>query len=162
MKHLSSEQISKVVAGAGIAEEDHVRECSACALEVDRVRDVFALFRRSVRDWTDKQDHSDFPMGNATISDARPSRGRRQAVLGWVLTAAVLTTAVAIPVYESSREREMKAQAERDAQLIDDVNEQLSRHAPLAMLPLMQLMSAKESSSMKPGVEDAVRKGELQ
>jgi len=38
----------------------------------------------------------------------------------------------------------MKAQAERDAQLLEDVNAQLSRSGPLAMDPLMQLMVVPE------------------
>jgi hypothetical protein len=144
MKHLSSEQISNVVAGTGISEEDHLLHCRACALEVERVRGVFSLFRSSVREWTDTLDHSEFPAGNAVVSHARLSKGSRRAPLAWVLAAATFAAAVAIPIYEDSKnreDRELKAQTERDEQLLEDVNAQLSRSGPVAMDPLMQLMS---------------------
>jgi hypothetical protein len=143
MKHLSSEQISSVVAGSRIPEEDHVRNCAECALEVERVQNMLTLFRGSVREWTDKLDHSEFP-----TSRVRVARPPHRAPMAWVLAAAALAAAVAIPMYQDSRDRELKAQAERDAQLMDDVNAQLSRRGPMAMDPLMQLMVVPERISV--------------
>ena len=54
MKHLSPEQISSVVAGIRIPEEDHLRNCADCAREVERVQSVLTVFRSSVREWTDR------------------------------------------------------------------------------------------------------------
>jgi hypothetical protein len=142
MKHLSSEQISSVVAGIRIPEQAHVQECSACGQEVERVQNVLTLFRGSVREWTDKLDHSEIPVQEAIVSHARASLTPHRAPMAWVLAAAALAAAVAIPIYQDSRDRELKAQAERDAQLMDDVNAQLSRSGPMAMDPLMQLMTA--------------------
>jgi len=140
MKHLSPEQISSVVAGIRIPEEDHLRNCADCAREVERVQSVLTVFRSSVREWTDKMDHSEFPLHEAVASRIHAARPHR-APMAWVLAAAALAAAVAIPIYQDSRDREVKAQAERDAQLLDDVNAQLSRSGPLAMDPLMQLMA---------------------
>jgi len=141
MKHLSSEQISTVVAGFHVSEAAHIRECAACALEVEHAQNLLALFRSSVREWTDRLDHSEFPVHEAVASRTRETLAPGRAPMVWVLAAAVLAVAVAIPVYQDSREREVKAQALRDDQLLDDVNAQLSRSGPLAMDPLLRLMS---------------------
>jgi hypothetical protein len=71
--------------------------------------------------------------------------------MAWVLAAAALAAAVAIPIYQDSKNEESKAQAERDAQLMEDVNAQLSRSGPMAMDPLMQLMSAPIGSPAMDG-----------
>jgi hypothetical protein len=142
MKHLSPEQISKVVAGIPTPEDAHVRNCAECAREVERVQNVLTLFRGSIRTWTDKLDHSEFHEAVAS----RKARSPHRAPMAWVLAAAALAAAVAIPIYQDSKNEELKAQAERDAQLMDDVNAQLSRSGPMAMDPLMQLMTAPVSS----------------
>jgi hypothetical protein len=152
MKHLSSEEISSVVAGISISEEAHVHECADCAQEVERLKNMLALFRGSVREWTDKLDHSEFPIHEAVVSQVRRSRTSHRASMAWVAMAAAFAAAVAIPMYQDSREQEAKAQAKRDAQLrdaqlMDDVNEQLSRSGPLAMDPLMRLMAFPDNSS---------------
>lgn len=144
MKHLSPEQISKVVAGIRIPEDAHVRNCAECAREVERVQNVLTLFRGSIRTWTDKLDHSEFHEAVASHKARSPHR----APMAWVLAAAALAAAVAIPIYQDSKNEELKAQAERDAQLMDDVNAQLSRSGPMAMDPLMQLMVVPERVSV--------------
>ena len=150
MKHLSPEQISNIVAGIQIPEEVHVRDCLDCTREVERVRDILVLFRSSVREWTETLDHSEFPVHEAIASQKHRHPGSRQAPIAWVLATAALAAAVAIPIYQDSKAQEAKAQAQRDSQLLDDVNAQLSRSGPLAMDPLMQLMPVSISST---GVE---------
>ena len=76
--------------------------------------------------------------------------------MAWALAAAAFAAAVAIPIYQDSREQEIKAQAERDAQLIEDVNAQLSRRGPLAMDPLMQLMAVPDNG---PGTNSTKSRG---
>jgi len=110
-------------------------------MEVERFQNALMLFRGSVREWTDKLDHSEFPVHEAIVLQARGKRAGHRAPMAWVLAAAAFAAAVAVPMYQDSRDRELKAQAERDAQLMDDVNAQLSRSGPLAMDPLMQLMT---------------------
>jgi hypothetical protein len=146
MKHLSSEEVSRIVTGAFASENEHFRQCPVCAQEVERVRDTFAQFRNSVRDWTDQQDCSDVALRGGRIARLDSSRADRHSPLAWLLAAAALAAAVAVPVYQNSRERDARVQAERDAQLIDDVNAQLARHAPVAMQPLMQLMKNSKTT----------------
>jgi len=142
MKHLSPEQISSVVAGIRMPGDDHIRDCAECALEVERVQNALTLFRGSIRDWSDKLDHSEFHEAVAS----RKARSPHRAPMAWVLATAALAAAVAIPIYQDSKNQEVKAQALRDAELLNDVNAQLSRRGPLAMDPLMQLMTAPISS----------------
>jgi len=144
MKHLSSEQVSKVAAGIRIPEDTHVRSCAECTGEVERVQNVLTLFRGSIRTWTDTLDHSE----SLEALASRKTRSPHRAPMAWVLAAAALAAAVAIPVYQNSKDQEVKAQAERDAQLLDDVNAQLSRRGPLAMDPLMQLMVGPAKASV--------------
>jgi hypothetical protein len=147
MKHLTPEQISSVVAGIRIPEDAHVSECAECTREVELARNVLTLFRSSVREWTDTLDHSEFPVHQVMNAPARRYPGQRRAPLAWVLATAALAAAVAIPLYQDSRNQEAKVQAQKDSQLLDDVNAQLSRSGPIAMDPLMQLMSVPISSS---------------
>jgi len=147
MKHLSPEQISNVVAGIRIPEEAHVQDCQECKQEVERVRNVLGLFRTSVREWTNTLEHSEFPLREEMELQERRHSGTRRASMAWVLATAALAAAVAIPMYQDSRAQEAKAQAERDSQLLDDVNAQLSRSGPLAMDPLMQLMPVSIGST---------------
>lgn len=152
MKHLSPEQISSVVAGIRIPEDTHVSECAECIREVERVRNTLMLFRSSVREWTDSLDHSEFPLQSTLDLQSRRhpilrTHRAHRAPVAWVLATAALAAAVAIPMYQDSRAQEAKAQAEKDSQLLDDVNAQLSRSGPLAMDPLMQLMPVSFSST---------------
>ena len=149
MKHLSSEQISKVVAGTCDSQEErHGRECEKCGTEVTRARDVLSMFRSSVREWTETQSHSEFV--GSEISSLRVRMHRQP--LAWVLATMVLAVVVAVPAYRNAKDRElreMQAQAERDVLLIEDVNAHLSQKAPMAMEPLLRLMSdsKKETDS---------------
>ena len=140
MKHLSPEQISSVVAGIEVSEAAHVRECAACAMEVDRMKAVLMQFRGLVRDWSDKMNHSEFPVQVAIASRVHGSYTPRRSPMAWVLATAALAAAVAIPAYRESREQAVKAQAQRDDQLLMDVNAQLSRSGPQAMDPLLRMM----------------------
>jgi protein TonB len=53
-RHLSSERISKYLAGAATPEESaHARDCAICGAEVARLTSPLALFRSAVRNWSD-------------------------------------------------------------------------------------------------------------
>jgi hypothetical protein len=53
-RHLSSERIASWMAGERTAEDErHVRECAACAGEVERLAETFALFRESGERWSE-------------------------------------------------------------------------------------------------------------
>jgi hypothetical protein len=144
MKHLTSEQISSVVAGwsRDENEQQHVSACPVCAAEIERLRELLTQFRTSIRDWSEgSQTIVNLPR---PVSPRYPDRVHPRRVV-WVLAAAALAIAVAVPVYQDVREREMKAQADADYLLIESVQSQLSRSAPMAMQPLMQLVAPTES-----------------
>jgi hypothetical protein len=142
MKHLSPEQISSLIAGVESPEGAHIRDCAVCALEVDRMKAVLMQFRGSVRVWTDKLNQSAFPVPEAIALRGNNSYARRRAPMAWVLATAALAAAVAIPSYRESVEkaREQAIKAQRDDQLLMDVNAHLSRSGPMAMDPLMRMM----------------------
>jgi hypothetical protein len=155
MKHLSPEQVSSIVAGidasTGELEIAHVRECAACALEVDRMKAVLMQFRGSVRTWSEKSNHSEFPVREAIASNVRGTYARRRGSVAWVLATAALAAVVVIPAYEESRSQALKAQAQRDDQLLMDVNAHLSRSGPIAMDPLMKMMGMPRTPDFPDG-----------
>jgi len=144
MKHLTSEQVSSVVAGWSQDENEHqhASACPVCAAEIERLREVLTLFRGSIRDWSEgSQTTKNLPR---PASPRHADRAHPRRVV-WVLAAAALAVAVAVPVYQDVRDRELKAQADADDLLIESVQSQLSRSAPMAMQPLMQLVVPSES-----------------
>jgi hypothetical protein len=53
-QHLSSEQISRYLAGGATLDEAvHARKCTICSTEVARLSSRLSLFRSAVRDWSD-------------------------------------------------------------------------------------------------------------
>lgn len=55
MSHLSSEQISECLIGvAGQSADRHASECAACRAEIDALARPLALFRESVRHWSER------------------------------------------------------------------------------------------------------------
>jgi len=138
MKHLSSEQISRVTAGLNGPEVEHIYECAHCASEVERSQDMFSDFGVAVRDWTLRQQPRELKL--------QASRASHRGPVAWALTGAALALLVAFPVYRDARARQIKVQAEVDARLIDDVNIQLSRQTSAALQNLMQLMNESNAA----------------
>ena len=157
MKHLTSDQVSAIVAGWSNREDEqlHASACPVCAAEIDRLRKALALFRTSVMDWSDNSSQTrnlaKFPDQGQHPDRLHPRR------VAWVLAAAALALAVAVPVYHDVRERELKAQADADYQLIESVQSHLSRTAPVAMQPLMPLVSSSESDSDSGAANQGIR-----
>src|SRR5262249_4457548 len=53
-QHLSSEQISKYLAGGATLDEAvHARKCDICSAEIARLNSRLSLFRSAVRGWSD-------------------------------------------------------------------------------------------------------------
>ena len=88
-QHLSSEQISRWIAGErSPREERHARECPQCRAELERLENAFSLFRDSGRRWSDHW--------FASPAERSPLRSRRRASLGWAsaLAATLLLAAL--------------------------------------------------------------------
>ena len=87
MRHLASEQVESWVIGERTAEEEqHVRECSSCRAEVERLAETFALFRESGERWGEHWYGAPAPRATA-----RPRHwGISSAMAACLVAAAVL------------------------------------------------------------------------
>jgi hypothetical protein len=126
--HLPAESVSKwILAERTLAEEEHVRHCSACRAEVARVADALAQFRSAVRQ---AGDTPRLPL----IEPAAPY-GRR-----WALAALILIAA-SWPVYRAVTEHRRAEAARADAILLEQVDAGVSRTIARPMEPLAKWMA---------------------
>jgi len=139
-KHISPDRMPGLTIGDCSSEElQHCQECPECHAEVARLQDTLKLFRDSVRHWADRQCPPEI---------LRPEV-RRVAPLRWILAAAGLLLAAAIPVYQSAIERQREAQATQAAETVEDellfekIEMHLSRSVPASIEPFMELISAE-------------------
>jgi hypothetical protein len=132
-EHLPPERISAWVAGERLPwEEQHIRECEECAAQVEQLEAALGGFRASIRA-VDAP-----PRWNASeTSRWRPWHWPLRAVA----VAAVVVVVTAIPAIRSARERQRAAQARADAQLMEQVDLQISRSAPASLEPALELVS---------------------
>lgn len=113
-------------------EQRHVQECGQCAAEIEDLEAALGAFRAGLR---------------ATPSAPRwsPAEARRRNFWQWTLRAAAVATAalvvVAVPAIRSARERERAEQARADTRLLEQVQMQLSRSAPVSLEPALELVS---------------------
>lgn len=138
IRHLSAEQISQWMIGERIPEiEQHVAECDECREELAQMKTALADFRGAMRGWSE--------------SAAPPqwrSAPRTAGLFGLrlMLAAAVVILAVSLPLYWGAREREHAAEAARaDAQLLEQVDSEISRAVPEPMEPLISLVTWNSS-----------------
>ena len=145
-KHLSSRQISQWMIGERTPQqEQHVRQCSECGAELARLEAALALFRGSVRHWSDQQIRVPRP-----LTPTRRSRGypARPQPLRWALGAAALLVLAAVPIYRNAQDRQRQAEiASADALLLEQVDAEVSRAVPRPMEPLVKLVSWDFSST---------------
>jgi maltooligosyltrehalose synthase len=105
---------------------------------------ALALFRGSVRDWSDGQRRAEPPAMGSIL----PARGRRTHPMRWALLAAVLLVLAAVPVYRTVQDRQRQAEIARaDALLLEQVDAEVSRAVPRPMEPLATLVSWDFSSN---------------
>ena len=128
-EHLSPERVFEAIAGRRNAEvEEHLRVCSFCDAEVGQLRNSIAGLSQAVHSVTTP------PINWAEL---RPQSRTRQFT--WIVAAAMIAMAVALPVYEKTQSRQNEAM-EADAGLLEEVDAQLSREVPASMQSLMELM----------------------
>jgi hypothetical protein len=144
-QHLSSQQISRWMIGERTPqEEQHARECPECGAELARLEAALALFRGSVRHWSDGQSRA-VPPGAGRIALARRSRTQP---IRWASVAAALLVLAAVPVYRNVQEKQRQAEIARaDALLLEQVDAEVSRAVPRPMEPLVKLVSWDFSSA---------------
>jgi hypothetical protein len=145
-QHLSARQISLWMIGERAPQqEQHVRECPECGAELARLEASLALFRGSVRHWSDGQVRVPRP-----LAPTRGSRGypARPLPVRWALVAAALLVLAAVPIYRNAQDRQRQAEMARaDALLLEQVDAEVSRAVPRPMEPLVKLVSWDFSST---------------
>lgn len=131
--HLSPDEISNWMVGPHDPERAlHLRECAACAREVESLQSALHEFKSAVGNW-------DVPPVQMRLTDRRVPLAARWALLA----AAALALAVA-PVY--LHQRQVAADAARaDALLLKQVDEEVSQAVPAPMEPLASLVSWNSS-----------------
>ena len=155
--HLSEREISLWMVGERTPQqEQHVRECSECSAELARLEASLALFRGSVRHWSDRQVRVP-----RLLAPTRGSRGypARPLPVRWALVTAALLVLAAVPIYRNAQVRQRQAEIARaDALLLEQVDAEVSRAVPRPMEPLAKLVSwdfsSTEGSDEKTGNEE--------
>jgi hypothetical protein len=138
-EHLSSEQISKRLAGERIPDADqHLKDCAVCAAETIRLKMLLTEFRTSAIAWSALQKGADAPEQWQVSDHKRRFTG---ATLTWKLAAAAIVIAliILIPKNINDRRREIE-QLKADVKLWEEVNVQVSQPVPAPLKPLMQLV----------------------
>jgi hypothetical protein len=138
--HLSSEQISRWMAGENNSDADrHIKECPECAAEIARLQSLLGAFRSSVIAWNTLQRNADPP------SHWMPAKHHRQVaggILRWKLAAATLVIVLAVSVWKNHSDRRHAAEVfEADVRLWEEVNSHISQPIPSPMAPLMNLVA---------------------
>lgn len=133
IQHLSAEQISQWMIGERSPQlERHVAQCDECRAELAQLETTLRQFRGAVREWS----------GSATPPAWRQP-APRHSWFSWprlALAAATLCILLALPVYWTIRGRERAEQA-ADAQLLEQVDSEISRAVPEPMEPLVNLVT---------------------
>jgi hypothetical protein len=139
ISHLSSEQISRLLAGDATPEEEqHAGNCAECEPDLSRVRETLAVFRYSVQKWADENGATRVPDSEFLRNEAS---AWRKGPVRWALVAAAVIILIVVPLYENVRDRHREADTSEDAVLLEQVNAHLSRTVASPMEPFMQLLS---------------------
>lgn len=136
-EHLSSERIFESITGNSTQhDEAHLRVCPSCDAEIRLLQSSIAGLSQALRDAAERNSVRPTPQMNW----AGLQHCIRPRPTTWILTAAAIAMAVAIPVYERNTDTREQAVRERDARLLEEVDSQLSREVPASMESLMELM----------------------
>jgi len=146
-EHLNPEAIDRYLSGEReTAVEDHLGECAECRAAVDGIEGTLRQFRACAQAWSESQPLARPPAGLST-------RAAAGAAEWWVAPArwtAVATTALALavlPLYRNYSRHQAAVQARADAWLLEQVSADLSRPAPEALEPLIELVSQPSTQS---------------
>lgn len=142
MKHLSSEQIARWMAGERTADERHALECPQCQAEIARMESALSKFRSAVHELGEEQSAIQTVW---TPERTRRAWGSHQA--RWAAACIALLVMAVIPVYHSARERQRAEMVKADAALLEQVDAEISRAVPTTMEPLANLAAWDTSVS---------------
>jgi anti-sigma factor RsiW len=141
VNHLTSEQISRWIAGERGSYEQHLRECAQCADAVARLENTLARFGGAYRDWGARQ--------MPAFHRAPASRPGKPLWLRTALASAVLAAIFfAIPAVETIRGNRLRVAqlAAEDDVLLTQIRSDVSRSVPASFKPLAELGASTSSS----------------
>ena len=152
-RHLSSQQMSEWALGTRSPEvEIHMHDCPSCRAEADRFGETLAGFRDSAHRWSEQQLDAELPRV-PKIEESRPRASFRNFY--WA-SAAVTTFAVAgFWAVLHHGEQGAADPAATDVELLQQVDQAVSRSVPPSLKPLGELVSwegASQAESAAPGL----------
>ncbi|HTA47249.1 MAG TPA: hypothetical protein VK789_32625 [Bryobacteraceae bacterium] len=125
-RHLSSDEISAMVAGAPAAESaSHLQTCAVCRSEVERLERVLGHFRGAVRDWSASEYRE---------REVVKPRMRLWPGIAYACIVALILIVAAVGYRRPSRPSNS---FESDTQLLKQVSADVSRSAPQGMETLL-------------------------
>ena len=135
MTHLSAEQIGQWISGERPAEAElHIAGCRECRARVAGFEDAVAQFRNAV-----------------TSVPAPPPAWRARRTVTWphLLAVAAIALLLLAPLYREREARRRAAIERQDAQLLQQVDSEISRAVPDAMDPLVKMVSWNSNEAQK-------------
>jgi hypothetical protein len=136
VSHLSQEQFAQWIAGE--RPHDAVRHVDAC----DPCRQELAGFSDALKEFSQHVQTLPVP---ARISAAR----RSHHVARWLAAAAAVMMLALVPVYREQQERRRALIEQQDAQLLQQVDAEISRAVPDSMDPLVTMVSWNTGDDQK-------------
>ena len=151
-RHLSSQQMSEWVLGKSSPEiERHLHECPSCRVEASRFSEALAGFRNSVRRWSENQIDVELPR-LSKMDEPRPWASFQS--LRWARVAVAAFTVVGFWAVLHFSEHGVADPAATDVELLQRIDQAVSRSVPPALKPLGELVSwegASQAGSAEPG-----------
>jgi hypothetical protein len=146
--HLSSEQISKWIAGDLTPDaERHLKGCAYCTAETARMKALLTNFRSSVIEWSALQKEAKAPEHWTQPQEQRRLIG---GMMRWSMAAAALAIVLIVLICKNFNDRNREAEAfKADLQLWEEVNAHVSRPVPAPMEPLMNLIAWEPETTEK-------------
>lgn len=142
--HLSSEGISQFIAGDGLpADHEHLQSCDECHAEVRKLQSALSSYGGFARDWGRGEAPAAPHLSQLLRETHRPAR-----VMRWGGLAVAAAAAILVLVFRQVPPA-LPADSAEDALLLQQVNAQISRTAPLAMDPLLLWMEDNDSTGEK-------------
>jgi hypothetical protein len=149
--HLTERQLSTWLAGRSTpGQQQHVRECPQCSDAVSSFLGPISTFQSAMQDWSNRQDLPRFTEG---LASPQPRRRIIDPRWGWAVAAAAVVILTAIPLYRQGSELQRSAKAAEAAQVMDTVNQHLSRTVPAPMEPIMALIPINEYLIQTGGIQ---------
>jgi hypothetical protein len=143
-RHLSSQQMSEWVVGNSSPEmERHLHECPACRAEADRFGEALVGFRDSVHRYSEKQLGVELPRV-PRLEESRPWASFRS--LRWARVAVAVFAVAGFWAVLHHSEQEVAVPAATDLELLQQVDQAVSRSVPPSLKPLGELVSWEGAS----------------